>query len=1139
MVKTPTRAKIIFMKMKPYSPERAIYIIHLLLVGGNTNNGKFEVLIFSCNKYIFIFLNTAANPKICESCSSIYIAFVKLKLSTPIDSLSKAYFKQTVTDGELETFTANAKELLENFNDKETEEHNKNLVRDFLLHNYYKDNHAVNTKEKDDLVIHHDKKGDSDVAVIIETKKRTNKGEMISMAKPNAKALHELIFYYLKERYTNNQHNIKKLIATNGYEWYIFDEVWFEKNIYRDSGLKKAYLDFKPSGNDTKHFYDNVAAVFLNKYDGEIPCTYVNLEETFTGKKPGKKEVKALYKLFAPEHLLKKPFANDSNLLNKDFYFELLYILGLEEKKDGSKKLITRANKNRCEGSLLENTITKLQTSSKWKNVVNLNSYGEDEEEQVFSIALELCINWLNRVLFLKLLEGQLIRYNATAGAKKEDAAFLNTSTITDYDELNELFFEVLAKPVAERSASVKKKFGNIPYLNSSLFETSELEQLTIDISNLKDRLEMPLLSNTVLKENTKTKTGAVHTLEYLFKFLDAYDFSSDENDEAQRSNKAIINAAVLGLIFEKINGYKDGSFFTPSFITMYMSRESLRRAVVQKFNDKHTWNCETLDDVYNQMERKSIGIKAANEVVNSLKICDPAVGSGHFLVSALNELIAIKHELGILADAKGKLIGGHKLSIERDELILMRGYDFFTYNYTDPESQRIQETLFKEKQTLIENCLFGVDINPKSVMICRLRLWVELLKNAYYTSEGNELQTLPNIDINIKCGNSLISRFALTEDLSEVFKKQKFTRQTYLLAVESYKNATSKDEKEELRTFIQSIKENFRASVFNRNPFVAKLSTKRGELTALDHIDLWGKRKLTNEQVELAQRRLKKEIAELEQQLEDYKSSTIYRDAFEWRFEFPEVLDDEGNYTGFDVVIGNPPWGAGIDHYIKHLKTIYPETTGAHTDSFKIFIDAGLRITKANGMLSMIIPNTILRQERLKDVRRLMLRSRIYSIINLGEDVFEDVVAPSCIVSVDNTTVDSQHQVEVKDVSNQSNQQRSIALNQEAIGQKILQDTFSKNSDLAFVNSISVGNSKTIPLGEFSYFLCKDVGIQCQRKNVGKEKRTKSDLAKKLFIESKERSTDVMYWKGRDIDKYFAKSKTERFVRTDYKSFI
>ena len=92
-------------------------------------------------------------------------------------------------------------------------------------------------------------------------------------------------------------------------------------------------------------------------------------------------------------------------------------------------------------------------------------------------------------------------------------------------------------------------------------------------------------------------------------------------------------------------------------------------------------------------------------------------------------------------------------------------------------ETQRLQKTLFHEKQILIENCLFGVDINPNSVKICRLRLWIELLKNAYYKEETNfiELETLPNIDINIKCGNSLLSRFPLDADLSKALKSIKY----------------------------------------------------------------------------------------------------------------------------------------------------------------------------------------------------------------------------------------------------------------------------------------------------------------------------------------------------------------------------
>ncbi|MFM6252611.1 MAG: type II restriction endonuclease, partial [Dolichospermum sp.] len=217
------------------------------------------------------------------------------------------------------------------------------------------------------------------------------------------------------------------------------------------------------------------------------------------------------------------------------------------------------------------------------------------------------------------------------------------------------------------------------------------------------------VFTGTILKDNNGKKlTGEINTLEYLFAFLNAYNFSSDIGEEIQEENKRLINASVLGLIFEKINGYKDGSFFTPGFITMYMCRETIRKAVVQKFNDVKGWNCETIDDLYDKIEAK----KAANDIINSLKICDPAVGSGHFLVSALNEIIAIKSELKILLDRQGKRLKEYGFEVANDELVITDEDGLlFEYNPKNQESQRVQETLFHEKQTIIENCLFGVDI--------------------------------------------------------------------------------------------------------------------------------------------------------------------------------------------------------------------------------------------------------------------------------------------------------------------------------------------------------------------------------------------------------------------------------------------
>ncbi|MBK7011243.1 MAG: class I SAM-dependent DNA methyltransferase [Saprospiraceae bacterium] len=275
-----------------------------------------------------------------------------------------------------------------------------------------------------------------------------------------------------------------------------------------------------------------------------------------------------------------------------------------------------------------------------------------------------MTITWINRILFLKLLEGQLLSYH------KGDKAylFLNHNIIREFDQLDALFFQVLAKRFEDRNEHVSKILHQVPYLNSSLFEPTELEHDTLFISNLSDDKTIPIHAHTVLKaQHGAKRSGDLSTLEYLFAFLDAYDFSGEGSEDIQEDNKPLINASVLGLIFEKINGYKDGSFFTPGFITMYMCRETIRRAVVQKFNEKKGWQCETIDQLYDKIEDR----KEANALINDITICDPAVGSGHFLVSALNEMIAIKSDLKILQDRDGKRLKEYVVEVVNDELII------------------------------------------------------------------------------------------------------------------------------------------------------------------------------------------------------------------------------------------------------------------------------------------------------------------------------------------------------------------------------------------------------------------------------------------------------------------------------------
>ncbi len=937
---------------------------------------------------------------------------MNLNAQTPKIILNKAFLKQRPLRSEIELFKGNLKILLEKVKAKESEENKKNHVRDFLLNTYYKDKYEVNTKDRKDLVIHLDKTNESNVGVIIEAKSPDNRAEMLKLDKTNAKALQELVLYYFDERQTKSNSELKKLVITNAYEWFIFDANVFDKKIYRNAQIRRLYETYKNDKKDNPFFYEELRQIFDNS-DEEITCTYFNLKDYESvlnnADLEDDKDLIALFKILSPIHLLKLPFADDSNSLNKPFYDELLHIIGLEEIKIKSKSIIRRKEEgNRNQGSLLENAMTILKTKDSLRRIKNIADYGAGDEERYFNVALELCIVWINRILFLKLLESQLVSYHKG----NRDYQFLNIKTIPDFDELFTLFHQILAKTFQDREENIREKYSRVPYLNSSLFEIGELEDLTISIESLKDTAHLPFINSTVLKRQ-KAENQTFGTLEYLFNFLDAYDFASEGAEDVQEDNRSLINASVLGKVFEKINGYKDGSIFTPGFITMYMCRQAIRLAVVQKFKDKYAIDVDSFDELKNFIGNvyKTEKIREYNELVNSLHLCDPAVGSGHFLVSSLNEIIAVKSELGLLADESGVRLSDYQITIENDELIITdeKG-DFFSYQLNDgkptAKAQRLQKTLFHEKRTLIENCLFGVDINPNSVKICRLRLWIELLKNAYYKEDSyTELETLPNIDINIKQGNSLLSRFALNEDLTQILKQIKYGIEDYRNFVLGYKETLDREKKREFEAKIKQIKDDFKTQLFFFSPERRKLADFENQLKASE-----SKQFLFGESDEEKAKRFKDEetlrtkIKQAQETVKQIEENAIYKNAFEWRFEFPEVLDDEGNFTGFDIVIGNPPYirQEELGTLKDYLKKDYQVYSGM-ADILVYFYELGINILTENGKFSFITSNKFMRANYGKALRDYLWQQNILDIIDFGElPVFDEVATFPVILDLE-----------------------------------------------------------------------------------------------------------------------------------------
>lgn len=257
---------------------------------------------------------------------------------------------------------------------------------------------------------------------------------------------------------------------------------------------------------------------------------------------------------------------------------------------------------------------------------------------------------------------------------------------------------------------------------------------------------------------------------------------------------------------------------------------------------------------------------------------------------------------------------------------------------------------------------------------------------------------------------------------------------------------------------------------------------------------------------------------------------------AFDWNVHLSEAM----RAGGFDCIIGNPPWGGDIDRDLDYFHKKFRATTQEHTDSFKLFIEQGVRLARVDGFTAMIVPSTILRQRRLKDVRTLLMRSTICSLVDLGENVFKGVVAPSCIFVVQRAAPSMAHRVEVASVSSLSVPKKVEALVQCKISRAVRQADFHDNPDLEFIQGALKLRVPVVALGQLDVLQLKDAGINYQRVGTGMQDKGKSDLADRLLYQGKqERASDRMYWKGTDIDRYWIEESTDRFCRPSVKKSL
>ncbi|EFW5231861.1 class I SAM-dependent DNA methyltransferase [Campylobacter jejuni] len=885
------------------------------------------------------------------------------------DFFNPYYRKKQIMQNEFDIFNKALMQYLERLESSQSENEDylvANALSPFLTMLNFKTH--IKTKQKGkseiDLSISKDEFS-KDLEVLIEAKKPNSK-EFITHTKVNSKALHETILYYFRNR--EYSFSLKFIIITDFYKFYIFKISEFEELFYKNPSFKKLFEEFcNPNSlfkGNTEEFYKEVAKLIENSKEN-LKGFLIDLTFLKDKQKSNFKNLASIYKTFHRDFLLSEFNPNDANSLNNAFYKELLYILGLCESKQNSKLIIAKSEESKEEQGTFYTAI-----NSKLK-------------EENFETILKLLILWLNRILFLKLIESNLVRFNDDKNLK-----FLNFKKIPDFDKLSELFFEVLAK---EKSTRKKSEFAYLPYLNSSLFEKQSIEN-TLEISSLSNDLKLFYYKNTVLKDDKcKAKKGQVGLLEYLFEFLDSFDFGSDDEQSEILSQKELISSSVLGNVFEKLNGYKEGSFYTPSFITSYMCKESITKVVLDKFNAQFDLDAKDISELRKSLRKEDK--KAQKELLNSIKICDPAVGSGHFLVSALNVMLSIYDELNLFDEE-------FYLEVQNDEILITgRKGEFIEYKRPKTPKDKahlIQQELFHTKKDIIENNLFGVDINPNSCEITKLRLWIELLKHSFYQSFDDEnyhdLKTLPNIDINIKCRNSLVSYFETGKSLSH-YPNIKERINKYKRIVKDYKEGFYTD-KSRINQEIKNLKISFKnfcfADKFKKemkgfNDKCEKYSKKYGNFLAVDDENLKFFVSANLTLFDFDEKEATKEFANLKKEYDNIFNLESNH-PFEWRFEFPEILDDDGNFKGFDLIIGNPPYIKEAENKELFANTKKLRTYQGKMDIWYHFVGRGFDILKNNGYLAFIATNNWVTNSGAKKLRNIVLEeSQILSLVDFS----------------------------------------------------------------------------------------------------------------------------------------------------------
>ena len=725
---------------------------------------------------------------------------------------------------------------------------------------------------------------------------------------------------------------------------------------------------------------------------------------------------------------------------------------------------------------------------------------------------------------------------------------------------------------------NIKSYFSEISFLNGGLFDCFDDKSKNIYIDGFTDvKKNQPDVPNKLFfSKEVKADLNKIYgtknkkyKVKGLLNILSEFNFTTDEN--SLDDQEVALDPELLGRVFENLLASYNpetsetarkstGSFYTPREIVDYMVTESLKqyfKTHLLEVKDIDEKLSKLLSTANEEIPFDKIEIKQIVSLVDAVRIIDPAVGSGAFPMGILLKLVLILHKLdprNVLWKQKHL----DKVSQIDDQVIKENAI-------ADIESAFENNELdYGRKLYLIENCIYGVDIQPIAIQISKLRVFISLLidQNKQNDKENFGIRSLPNLESKFVAANSLIGLEIPTIDLFSGDNPIKKLQDDLKNVRHLYFNAKTKKDKIKFQNQDKKLRkemsEIIKTLLSKRNEVEivkiqtdiekAKLDLQRLEvgpeqIEIIETTNLFGEKeikkinkkeekiKAQKYSIKIIERILKSKQNVLNKETMLQVADNIATFDLYDQNHFANWFEPEwmfGLTEGFDVVIGNPPYGADIDDYIKLFEELYPKTSKGFKDIFKYFFNCSLsKLTSKNGVLCFITPNTFFLQPRYGDLRKYLLEYNIHSLINLGEDVFEAVV-PTAISIINGSKANAKNKIKFADISDASKYSGSI----EQLNFKLMeQQQFNETPNNIFTENIRIKKEDEEILENVLDF--KDAGINYQRVNVGLSDKGNSDLSERLLYEGeKERETHFEYWKGTDINAFYIAPETNRFVR-------